>query len=426
MSNPLPIKPVDRPIDAVVTVPGSKSITNRALLIAALASGVSVIEGALFSDDTRYMAAALKSLGIKVEADETASRYVVEGAGGRIAHTEADLFIGNAGTAARFLTAFITLGNGLYRLDGIPRMRQRPIGDLLDALRELGCDIRSEHEPGCLPIMVHAKGLRGGRTTVASEASSQYLTALLLVAPYATDTVTIEVAGSLSSEPYIDMTLRMMRQWGVEVNQHEALRYTIAGSQTYGCRTYRVEPDASGASYFFAAAAVTGGRVRVEGIGYDSLQGDVAFVDVLEQMGCSVDKGADHIDVMGPARLHGVEVDMNPISDTVMTLAAIAPFADSPTNIHNVAHIRHKESDRIHAVATELRRIGVNVDDRPDGLTIYPCDDIKGVAIDTYDDHRMAMSFAVTGLRAPGIAIREPECINKTFPDFFERLERLR
>lgn len=429
LEDPLPIAPLRAPVDATVAVPGSKSLTNRALLLAALANGPSRLEGALFSDDTRYMAAALERLGIPVRGDEPNAVYEVEGTGGRISPKEADLFVGNSGTTARFLTAFLALGHGRYRLDGIPRMRRRPIEDLLDALRQLGVDARAEHDDGCPPVIVQANGLTGGRTTLRADVSSQYLTALLLVAPLSRDGVEITLAGQLASEPYVEITRRMMEQWGARLTQHAARgaqAFHVPGGQSYRAQTYRIEPDASSASYFFAAAAVTGGRVRVEGLGRRALQGDTAFVDILAQMGCAVEKRDNHIEVRGPARLRGVDVDMNGISDTVMTLAAIAPFAEGPTTIRNVAHIRHKETDRLHALTTELRRLGVTVEEREDGLTIHPSDRIEPAVIETYDDHRMAMSFAITGLRAPGLALRDPACVGKTFPDFFERLKGLR
>jgi len=424
MVDPLPIQPLNGPVDAAAAVPGSKSITNRALLLAALADGPSRLENALFSDDTRYMAAALSRLGIPVRGDESNTTYVVEGTGGRIPANQADLFIGNSGTAARFLTAYLALGHGHYRLDGVPRMRQRPIEDLLAALRQLGVDARSEHDDGCPPVIVRANGLTGGKATLRADVSSQYLTALLLIAPLSREGVEITLTGELVSEPYVEITLRMMEQWGAGLQKPKSFR--IPGGQAYRAQTYHVEPDASSASYFFAAAAVTAGRVRVPGLGRNALQGDIAFVDVLAQMGCAVEKADDYIEVRGPERLRGVDVDMNGISDMVMTLAAIAPFADGPTTIRNVAHIRHKETDRIQALATELRRIGAIVEEREDGLLIYPPTHIQPAVIETYDDHRMAMSFAITGLRAPGIAIRDPECVGKTFPDFFDRLDDLR
>lgn len=418
------IQPVVHPVKGTAQIPGSKSITNRALLLAALAQGESRIEGSLFSDDTRYMAAALERLGIRILAEEDSGVYVVHGTGGHIPTDHADLYVGNAGTAARFLTAYVTLGKGTYRLDGVPRMRLRPIRDLLDTLQQLGIDARSEQGTGCLPVVIHANGLPGGEATLDASQSSQFLSAMLLVAPLSRNGIGLTVTGDPVSQPYIEMTLRMMEQWGAVWEPREG-GYFVPGSQTYRAQTYQVEPDASSASYFFAAAAVTGGSVRVEGLGRDSLQGDVDFVDVLGRMGCSVTKAESYIEVTGCERLQGLEVDMNGISDTVMTLAAIAPFASSPTTIHNIAHIRHKESDRLHAIATELRRLGVTVDERADGLTIHPAPSLRPAEIETYDDHRIAMAFAITGLRSPGISIKDPDCVSKTFPDYFERLRSL-
>jgi 3-phosphoshikimate 1-carboxyvinyltransferase len=421
----LPIKPLDRPVNGTVDIPGSKSITNRALLLAALADGRSVLRGALFSDDTRYMAAALNRLGIAVHGDEAGSIYEVVGTGGHIPAKEADLFVGNAGTAARFLTAFLPLGNGRYRLDGVHRMRQRPMGDLLRALRQLGVEVECEHEEDCPPFVVKASGLQGGRATLKADLSSQFLTALLLVGPLSAEGLVIDVEGRLASRPYVDITLHMMARWGATATNDEYRRFTVSGGQKYRAQEWHVEPDASGASYFFAAAAATGGRVRVDGLGLHALQGDLGFVHVLEKMGCAVQKTASFTEVQGPEKLHGVEVDMNGISDTVMSLAAIAPFADSPTVIHNIGHIRHKETDRIHAIATELRRLGVTVEETEDSLRIEPAEELRPAEIETYDDHRMAMSFAITGLRSHGVVIKDPQCVGKTFPDFFRRLRLL-
>jgi 3-phosphoshikimate 1-carboxyvinyltransferase len=418
------ITPVERPVDGTVTVPGSKSITNRALILAALANGEGRLSGALYSDDTRSMAESLVRLGIEVQTDAKDQTFTVRGHGGQIPAREADLFVGNSGTTSRFLTAFVAAGEGSYRIDGVPRMRERPIRDLLDALRPLGVDAMSEAGNGCPPVVVQARGIAGGRTTMRADVSSQYLTGLLMVSPLAKSDVIVDIDGDLASKPYVDITLKMMRQWGVEVENDDYRHFTVRCGQQYHAQVYAVEPDASSASYFFAAAAVTGGRVRVPGLSRESLQGDVAFVEVLEQMGARVEFGQDYIEVRGGA-LRGVDVDMNPISDTVMTLAAIAPFASSPTTIRSVGHIRHKETDRIAALAAELTKLGVSVEERADGLRIDPCPHLRPAEIETYDDHRMAMSFAITGLKAPGVTILDPGCVAKTFPDFFPTLQRL-
>ena len=423
MSNLL-IHPVARPVDATVRVPGSKSITNRALLLAALCQGTSRLEGALFSDDTRYMSEALIQLGVPVRFDEKGAWFEVDGQGGRFAG-EVELFLGNAGTAVRFLTAALCLGEGTFNLDGVPRMRQRPIGDLLGALRTLGAKILSLGE--CLPLEIEANGLSGGKVAIRGDASSQFLSALLLVGPKTRDGLDVSIEGPLFSKPYVEMTLSMLSQWGATSSSEELQSFHIPGGQDFNAQTYSIEPDASGASYFFAAAAITGGKIRIKNLGKDALQGDVAFVDILAQMGCDVKKGKHFVEVRGPQDgvLRGGSFDMNAVSDTVMTLAAIAPFAQEPVEITNVAHIRGKETDRLSALTTELSRLGVRVEERSDGLLIYPAKKLKRASIKTYDDHRMAMSFAITGLKSPGIEIRDPGCVAKTFPDFFERLEKV-
>jgi 3-phosphoshikimate 1-carboxyvinyltransferase len=418
------VQPLDRPPDCTVQVPGSKSITNRALLIAALARGQSVLDGALFSDDTRYMAESWRRLGVAVEEDRAAQRFRVHGCGGELPAREAQLYAGNAGTAMRFLVAALCLGHGTFRIDGTPRMRQRPIADLLDALRQLGANVRGESPGDCPPVEIRAAGLRGGQARIAADKSSQFLSAVLQVAPYTRDGVILETAGEMIALPYIDMTIAVMSAFGVQVKRDGYRRYVIE-PQVYRGRRYAIEPDASSAHYFLAAAAITGGRVRIDGLGSASLQGDVRFADVLERMGARVQRGADFLEVQGTQDLDGIDVDMNAISDTAPTLAAIAVFARRPVTIRNVAHLRLQESDRLHAVATELQRLGVRVEEHPDRLTVHPSKPQPAV-IETYDDHRIAMSFALLGLRTAGIAIRDPGCVGKTFPDYFERLEDLR
>lgn len=422
------VKPVERPIDATVKIPGSKSITNRALLIAGLAEGKSELTGALHSDDTAYMADSLNKLGIPVETDLEGERFVVQGGGGSFPAKRADLFVGNAGTAMRFLTAALPLGLGLYRIDGVPRMRQRPMAPLLTALRELGAKIQSEEDNGRAPIVVEANGLPGGVCTMDGSLSSQFFSAVLLAAPCARKGVEIIVEGDLVSKPYMTMTAAVMRDFGAEVVVDDVnwKSFSVARGQHYRGRDYAIEPDASNASYFFAAAAVTGGRVRVNGLGARSLQGDLGFVDVLAQMGAEVIIADDYVEVVGPknGELTGVTIDMNAISDTAQTLVAIAPLANGPTTITGIHHARLKETDRVAAVVNELRKLGQEVEERPDGLTITPRP-IRPAAINTYDDHRMAMSFAILGLRADGVRILDPACVAKTFPDFFERLAYL-
>ncbi|OHB86413.1 MAG: 3-phosphoshikimate 1-carboxyvinyltransferase [Planctomycetes bacterium RBG_16_64_12] len=422
MSDTIEIQPTG-PIRGSIRPPGSKSITNRALVCAALAEGESSLTGALESEDTRVMIDALGRLGLVVEHDPAARTVRVLGCGGRLPASQADLYVANSGTTLRFLTAMVTLAHGTFRLEGTPRMHQRPIGDLLDALRQLGAEAESLSPGGCPPVVVRARGLPGGRATVAGSISSQFLSGLLMAAPCAADPVELVVAGELVSKPYVEMTLAVMSAFGVEVEVENFQRFLVPAGQPYRSCRYAIEPDASAASYFFAAAAVTGGEITVEGLSRQSLQGDVAFCDCLAQMGCQVRYAPASITVVGKP-LRGIDVDMNPISDTVQTLAAVALFADGPTTIRGVAHIRHKETDRIAALATELRKLGAEVDERPDGLKIVP-QTLRGAEIDTYDDHRMAMSLAVVGLGWPGVVIRDPGCTAKTYPRFFDDLRDL-
>jgi len=392
-------------------------------MCAALARGRSTLNGALDSEDTQVLVESLRRLGIRVDVDVANHTIVVDGCDGRIPAAHADLFVGNSGTTVRFLTALLTLAHGTFRLDGTPRMRERPIGDLLDALGQLGGDAKSEHDQGCPPVVVRADGLRGGTATVRGDISSQFLSGLLMAAPYAQRDVELRVEGPLVSQPYVRMTRDVMAAFGVAIDLGDLRRLVVPAGAGYQGRDYAIEPDASAASYFFAAAAITRGEVTVQGLSRDSLQGDVAFVDVLTQMGCEVRSAADRITVVGRP-LAGVEVDMNAISDTVQTLAAVALFANGPTTITGVAHIRHKETDRLAALATELRKFGAEVDERADGLLITPRP-LHGAAIDTYDDHRMAMCLALVGLVVPGVAIRDPGCTRKTYPHYFDDLAAL-
>lgn len=427
MSTPREIVPLSSPPDACVDLPGSKSITNRALLLAALCEQRVTVTHALDSEDTQVMRESLRRLGFSVDQPQS-DTIVVQGEGGRIPAKEAELWVANAGTAARFLTALVALGEGTYRLDGTPRMQQRPIQPLLDALNRLGAEAVSERGTGCPPVLVRARGLRGGEVSVRGDISSQFLSALMMVAPRAESSVTIHIEGELVSAPFVKMTLRMMQQFGVDaVWEEQKARIVVPAPQRYrlaGEAVYHVEPDATAASYFFAAAAITGGRVCVRGLTRDSLQGDIRFVDILEQMGCSVRWLPDAVEVAATGELHGVDVNMSDISDTFITLAVVAPFADSPTRIRGVEHARYQESNRVSAVATELRRLGIDVEEHIDGLTIYPGTP-RGDTVQTYNDHRIAMAFALTGLRVPGIAIADPECVQKTFPNFFEKLQEL-
>jgi 3-phosphoshikimate 1-carboxyvinyltransferase len=447
------IRPLGAAPSVAVSVPGSKSITNRALVLAALTArrGVRELRGVLRSEDTEVMIEALRALGFRVLAewsDETV--FVSAPAGGSlIPARRGGLFVANSGTSMRFLTAMVSLGHGRFRLDGVPRMRERPIQDLLNALRQLGVDAASEAHNGCPPVVINADGLPGGAVQIKGDVSSQFLSGLLLAAPFAAGPLTVSVEGPLVSWPYVSMTVQMLRQWGFEGSYHLegdctdfAGQAAALGPARFGHRSagacfhipsgqasepppcYTIEPDASAASYFFAAAAITGGRVTVLDLPGQSLQGDVRFVDLLADMGCRVERCTSGITVHGRP-LRGIDVDMNAISDTVMTLAAVACFAEGPTTIRNVGHIRHKETDRLSALATELRRVGAGVDEFADGLTITP-GPLHGAVIETYNDHRMAMSLALVGLRVPGIVLKNPACVAKTYPRFFEDLESLR
>jgi 3-phosphoshikimate 1-carboxyvinyltransferase len=423
MTDKLEIKPTGRPVRGEILPPGSKSITNRALVCAALADGTSVLTGALDSEDTRVMVEGLKQLGIVVEVNDRGETLRVTGCAGKPPASKAEIFVGNSGTTIRFLTALVTLGQGEFRLDGVERMRERPIKDLADALNELGASVVCEGQGGCPPVLVKANGLAGGSAGVRGDISSQFLSGLLMAVPGAGKPTVLDVAGTLVSVPYVAMTLAVMKSFGVDATTKcDYSRIEIRNQKYRGCN-YTIEPDASAASYFWAAAAVTGGEVTVLGLNRDSLQGDVRFVECLGKMGCEVRYAADSITVVGKP-LRGIDVDMNAISDTVQTLSVVALFAEGTTRIRNVGHIRHKETDRIGAVATELRKLGATVVEHDGGLDITP-GTFRGAEIDTYNDHRMAMSFAIAGLVQPGVHIRNPGCTAKTYPLFFDDLERL-
>lgn len=422
--NHRPIAPIAHRLCAEVRVPGSKSLTNRALPIAALSEGAVTLENALFSDDSRHCAEALRRLGFDVVLESGSETMRILGLGGRIPVKAAELNIGNAGTAARFLTALLTIGEGEYVLDGNDRMRERPIAGLVSALRQLGADV--EAPTGCPPVNVHARGLPGGRTTVEGNVSSQYLSGLLIAAPCARSVVEIEVAGGLGSKPYVDMTVALMAAFGVNVERRGYRSFRVEPQKYVSPGKHVIESDASAASYFFAAAAVVGGTVKVRNLTRRSLQGDVRFLDVLAAMGCRVEEANGLRVTSSEKALRGVDVDLSDIPDTAQTLAAVAPFASSPTTIRGIASARVKETDRISAMVTELRRLGVDVEEHPDGLKVFPCSSIRSVSIKTYDDHRMAMAFALVGLRVPGVGIENPGCVAKTFPRYFEVLESLR
>lgn len=439
----LEIQPLDEPPNCTVTVPGSKSITNRALILASLVSkGIdSVLTGAPRCTDSEVMIDCLRTLGYEVETDWEAAtpmvrvnalddHFAIPRESGRGRPDLMELYVGDSGTTMRFITALVSRGYGPYRIDGSARMRERPIEDLLAALRQLGVNAYSERGNGCPPVMVknnEKEGIAGGHATLKGNISSQFLTALLMVAPDAASDVCLDVSSSVVSWPYVAMTVEMMRRldYRIHVEAGPTVRFNIPAPQhVWGLHPMDIEPDASAASYIFAAAAIAGGRLTVLNIPENSLQGDVRFVDMLADMGCRVERCSSGITVHGRP-VHGLDVDMNDISDTVMTLAAVACFAEGPTTIRNVAHIRHKETDRITALATELRKVGAEVEEYPDGLKITPRP-LHGAVIETYNDHRMAMSMALIGLKVPGIVIKNPGCVAKTYPRFWEDLERLR
>lgn len=374
------------------------------------------------------MVEAWRLLGLDIHWNKEACTLEIEGCSGQPPNPHGEMHIANSGTTVRFLTAALAATKGVYTLDGVARMRERPIGDLLDGLQKLGANVYSTnvHNPNCPPVRVVASGLQGGTTEVAGDVSSQFLSGLMMAAPYAKSSVCIRVVGELVSKPYVDMTASVMRSFGIEVTYQMGERgteYHIDAPGCYVAQDFDIEPDASAASYFLGAAAITQGKVRVDGLSLDALQGDVLFAKVLESMGCKVTYGKDFIEVAG-LPLKGIDVDMNAISDTVQTLAAVALFAKGPTRVRGVAHNRHKETDRIGDLACELRRVGAVVEEHEDGLTIHPSD-LKGADMHTYHDHRMAMSLSLVGLRVPGVRILDPRCTEKTYPHFFEDLGAL-
>ena len=419
------IEPLGHRIDAIVDVPGSKSINNRVLLLAGLAKGDSTLSNILISDDTNVFVEALRSLGIRIEFDPINLECQISGGGGRIPSASGDIWCGGAGTAARFLIAAISAaGRGEYRFEAIERMRFRPIRALLNGLERQGVIVTAS-ENGSFPISIKTNGLVGGKLDLADgDQSSQYLSAMLMAAPLAAQPIEIRTDLSVS-RPYIDMTVHLMGKFGVNVGRTDYNLFTLDSPQSYQGCNYTIEADASTASYFFAVAAMTGGRVGVNHITRsESIQGDLRFLEILEGMGCKVEQRGASVIVEGPQVLHGVTVDMSDISDTVMSLVAIAPFADSPTTITNIRHIRLKESDRIDAITNNLINIGIQCEVGDNFLRVYPGRPLGGV-IDSYDDHRIAMSFSLVGLLVPGIGINGSECVAKTCPEFYEILGKL-
>ncbi|KAH1130024.1 hypothetical protein J1N35_001402 [Gossypium stocksii] len=435
------LQPINE-ISGTVKLPGSKSLSNRILLLAALSEGTTVVDNLLNSDDVHHMLVALGKLGLHVEHDSEKKRAIVQGCGGHFPvgkgeGQEIELFLGNAGTAMRPLTAAVTAagGNSSYILDGVRRMRERPIGDLITGLKQLGADVECTLGTNCPPVHINGKGgLPGGKVKLSGSISSQYLTALLMAAPLALGDVEIEIIDKLISIPYVEMTIKLMERFGVTVEHTDSWdRFLIKGGQKYKSpgNAY-VEGDASSASYFLAGAAVTGGTVTVEGCGTSSLQGDVKFAEVLEKMGAKVTWTGNSVTVTGPPRnpsgrkhLCAIDVNMNKMPDVAMTLAVVALYADGPTAIRDVASWRVKETERMIAICTELRKLGATVEEGPDYCVITPPEKLNVTAIDTYDDHRMAMAFSLAACGEVPVTIKDPGCTRKTFPDYFEVLERV-
>ena len=411
-------------ISGIVNLPGSKSLSNRILLLSMLAEGQTEIHNLLDSDDVRRMVEALEILGIHFEEKRAENLISVSGTAGKIPVSEATLMLGNAGTAIRPLTAAMTLGHGRFVLDGVTRMRERPIIDLVDGLSQLGANLRCLNDTDCPPVEVIADGLPGGKTRLSGAISSQYLTAILLVAPYAKSDVEIEIIDKLVSVPYVEMTMRLMRHFGVSVNHKDFQTFQIPRQNYQSPGKLYVEGDASTASYFLAGAAITGGSVTVKGCGTESIQGDSRFAEVLEQMGAKVDWGARQVKLTG-STLNGIDVDMNQMPDAAMTLAVTALFASGPTAIRNIYNWRVKETERLKAVSTELRKLGAEVEEGQDYLVIHPPTRVKIASINTYDDHRMAMSFSLVACGKSSVTICNPDCVSKTFPDYFEVLAGL-
>jgi 3-phosphoshikimate 1-carboxyvinyltransferase len=422
----LVLQPIRR-IEGEIRLPGSKSLSNRVLLLAALSEGETSVENLLDSDDVRVMVDALRQLGLRVEGRLDRTRLRVSGTGGPLPPGEQRLFLGNAGTAMRPLAAALSAGQGCYVLEGTPRMHERPIGDLVEGLAQLGAAIRYLGTRGFPPLEIAARGLNGGTARISGSTSSQFLSALLLAAPLARGEVTIEISDRLVSWPYVAMTLALMERFGVRVEADPPKRFRVPAGQRYRSpgRMW-VEGDASSASYFLAGAAITGGRVRVIGAGRSSLQGDVRFADVLERMGARVTWEDEAIVLQGSGRaLRAIDADLEQMPDAAMTLAVAALFADGPCTLRGIANWRVKETDRMAAVSAELTKLGATTQVGPDSLTVTPAARLTGATIDTYDDHRMAMAFSLAACGPEPIAIRDPGCVRKTFPDYFEALARL-
>ena len=407
--------------DAIITIPGSKSYTHRAFILSALAGGESVLINPLRSEDTDHTVQGLKKFGVPIFWEGDVAH--VFGKGGELKSTVEEINVGHSGTSMRFLTALSALKNGQTLLDGSERMRKRPIGDLLDGLQMLGARAYSKEGNGYPPVVVESRGLEGGTVRIKGEKSSQFLSALLMVAPYSQKDVCLEVTGHLASEPYVDITLDIMSTFGVEIQNESYHSFLVRAGQSYLPQKYRIEGDASNASYFFSAAAVSRGRLRVENFNPGSVQGDKGFLDILKKMGCEVILRENGVEVQGK-ELQGIEIDMNGMPDLVPTLAVTAAFARGKTVIKNIGHLHFKESDRIRALAVELSKMGIRVEEGEDWLRIEGGKP-HGAEIESYNDHRIAMSFAIAGLVVPGVKINGERCVDKSFPGFWEKLKEL-
>lgn len=443
MSTQYHVKKVDTPVNWTVTVPGSKSMTNRALLLAALSKGAVTVEGVLFSDDSRHFLSSLEALGFDLDIDEPGRKVTVTGCDGKIPRREAVIHVGSAGTAARFLTAMLGFSDGVYTVQASEQMKKRPMRPLFALLADAGAHITYLEQEGHLPVRIEGCGCQSGQPhgaegDKASEdirlpavfeldisKSTQFLSALLLVSPMIKQGLCVHITSDKTDGSYIRITRNMMKEFGVSVF-FDGITYTVPPDASYQMDRCVVEPDMSAACYFYAAAAITGGRTLVRNVHGDNTQGDLRFLEVLRVMGCVVEEENLGIAVLGPksGTLHGIDINMNDFSDQALTLAAIAPFAEGPVRIRNIGHIREQESDRIHAIVAELSKLGIRCDEEADAVTIYPGTP-KGGVIETYGDHRVAMAFSLIGLRSDGIVIDDPECCRKTFEEYFELLDSL-